>query len=81
MDDAVVSTFFKQIGRLMKFENVCTSSCHDHTLKLLQVRVTIFAEVFGMSVVANDQYASLKLAEKHKKRQLTENHENTKTEI
>ena len=34
-----------------------------------------------MSVVANDQHASLKLAEKRKKRQLTENQNNTKTEI
>jgi len=34
-----------------------------------------------MSVVANDQYASLKLAEKRKKRQLTENQNTTKSEI
>jgi len=34
-----------------------------------------------MSVVANDQYASLQLAEKTKKRQLTENHKNTKIKI
>jgi len=30
--------------------------------------------MFGMSVVANDQYASLKPAEKHKKQQLSESH-------
>ena len=67
-DVAVVSTFFKQIGRLlMWFDSVCIPSCHDHTLELLRVRLTIFADVCGISVVANDQYASLKLAEKRKK--------------
>jgi len=62
---------FKQIGRLlMQFESVCTCSCYDHTLELLQVRVTIFAKVFGVSAVANDQYTSLKLAKKRKKNNL-----------
>jgi len=65
----------------MSFESVCTSSCHEHTLELLRVRVAIFAEVFGISVVASDQNASLKLAEQRKKRQLTESHKNIKTEI
>jgi len=41
-------------------------------LELLQVRFTNFAEVFGMNIIANDRYAFLKLAEKHKKLQLTE---------
>ena len=49
-------------------------SCHELTLELLQDRVTIFAEMFGMSVVANDQYASLTAAEKRKKQQLSESH-------
>ena len=49
-----------------------------YTLELLQV--TVFSEVFGLSVVTNDQYASLKLAEKRKK-QLTEIPKNTKAEI
>ena len=47
-----------------------------YTLELLQVSFTIFAEVFGMSVVANDQCASLKLAEKHEEQQLTESQKN-----
>jgi len=34
-----------------------------------------------MSVVSDDQYASLKLVEKCKKGQLPENQKNTKTEI
>jgi len=70
----VVLTFFKQIGRLLLyFKSGCTSSCYDHTLELLQISVTIFAEVFGVSAFANDENVSLKLAEKRKNRQLTEN--------
>ena len=70
----MVSTF-KQIGRLSVVRKF---SCHNHTFELLQV--TVFSEVFGVSVVTNDQYASLKLAEKRKK-QLTEIPKNTKAEI
>ena len=58
----MVLTFFKQIGHLLNVvRKHLISSCYEHTLELLQVRVTFFAEVFGMSVVASDQYASLKL--------------------